>query len=73
MFRQGLMHATLAGAMLVATGAFAATPAVPKSTAIANPAVEQAAYWWRGRSYPYRWHGGYWMHRRWEHNAWRYW
>ena len=79
MLKRHLVCATLGGMVLAASSALAAIPAVPNpmaaspSTAVTNPSIEQAAYWFHGRSYPYRWRGSYYHHRRWFGNGWRYW
>ena len=79
MFKQSLICAVAVGMMGVATSAFAAIPAVPSpaamksSTAVTNPSIGQAAYWFNGRSYPYRWRGSYYHHRRRFGSGWRYW
>jgi hypothetical protein len=76
MFKRILIYATLGGilSLMASTGA-AATPAVPKPTAMASlgsPSIEPA-HWYQGGYYPYRWRGGYWHHRRWWGNRWHYW
>jgi hypothetical protein len=73
MFKPILICATLGGVLLAVANASAATPAVPTQTKIASPAIEHAAFWYRGSSYPYRWRGAYYHHRRWFNNGWRYW
>ncbi|HVH77892.1 MAG TPA: hypothetical protein VM782_00755 [Stellaceae bacterium] len=80
MLKPTLICATLGGMMCVATSSFAATPAVPTSTMLQNtaiehqnPAIKQAAFWWRGRSYPYRWRGAFYRNRAWRNGGWRYW
>lgn len=45
----------------------------PEAPNIAPGARLDHVYWvWHGRHWPYRWHGGYFMHRRWWHGGWRY-
>jgi hypothetical protein len=69
-----------AGLMGLAPAA-AAGPLPGTGVPAASVPVEQAAYIWRGRPYPYRWrgryylyrwNGGYYNHRRWAHRRWYY-
>jgi hypothetical protein len=70
--------------MLAATSAFAAIPAVPTSTTIANPSasatvmnpsIQQVQWrhgpwgWGRGPG----WHRAHWRNRRWWGGRWHYW
>jgi hypothetical protein len=70
MFKLGFAGVALG--VIVASGAFAATPVPVPRAGITAPQIEQV-YWYRGGYYPYRWGGGYWHYRRWYGGGWHYW
>ena len=71
-----IVSSALAGILYISTAqALAATPLPPNSaTVVASPSVNApaAAYYYQGRSYPYRYHGMYYRHRYYRYGRWHY-
>jgi hypothetical protein len=66
----------LAGIVYVSTAPVAAAVPVPTAsvTAVVSPSngVSETAYYYRGRSYPYRYHGMYFSRRYYRYGRWHY-
>jgi hypothetical protein len=75
MLKQGFFGVALGGALIVATSAGAAPMglALKPTAAVAATRSMEEVYYYRGGNYPYRWHGGYYRHRRWSGGRWSYW
>jgi hypothetical protein len=66
----------LAGILYISTAPVAAAVPVPtpSATVVVSPSngVSETAYYYRGRSYPYRNHGMYFSHRYYRYGRWHY-
>jgi hypothetical protein len=56
----------------VAVAAQAPRPLVAAMERSSHSSIMQAYYYYRGRRYPYRYHGMYFMHRRYSAGRWHY-